>query len=298
MFTVVIPLYNKESTIEETLKSALNQTVSDFEIIVVNDGSTDRSRERAARLTDSRIKILDQPNKGVSAARNLAIRHSSSPYIATLDADDIWLPDYLEEQKRMIAHFPEAKMWGVAWDSIGINKRYTRNHGLGPAFRGYIDDYFTMKKRGHLFIPSATVMERQAVSDAGLYDEFIRVSEDLDLFFRMLLQYRAAFCSKPLMLYNTGITNRITKQVVPIRYWFFYNMEKYEEYRRGHPEFRKYFDHLVLLYMYPYRLNGQFRQKVDEILIHIDFTLQPRRWRWLYKFPKVYKLYRKVRKKP
>src|SRR5690625_4113307 len=79
MFTVVIPLYNKESTIEETLKSVQNQTISDFDIIVVNDGSTDRSRERAARLTDSRIKILDQPNKGVSAARNLAIRHSTSP---------------------------------------------------------------------------------------------------------------------------------------------------------------------------------------------------------------------------
>src|SRR5690625_357019 len=125
MFTVVIPLYNKESTIEETLKSVQNQTISDFDIIVVNDGSTDRSRERAARLTDSRIKILAQPNKGVSAARNLAIRHSTSPYIATLDADDIWLPDYLEEQKRMIAAFPGAKMWGVTWDSIRIKKHYT-----------------------------------------------------------------------------------------------------------------------------------------------------------------------------
>mgnify|MGYP001255365868 FL=1 len=298
MFTVVIPLYNKESTIEETLKSVLNQTVSNFDIIVVNDGSTDRSREHAARLTDSRIKIFDQSNKGISAARNLAIRHSPSPYIATLDADDIWLPEYLEEQTRMITDFPEAKMWGTAWDSFGIQKRYSRDHGLDSAFRGYVDDYFTMNKKGHLFLPSATVVERQAISDVGLYDENIRTGEDLDLYFRMLLQYRAAFCNNPLMLFNTGIPNRHTKRATPIHYWYFYNMKKYEVDRRENPVFRKYFDHLVLLYMYSYRLNGQFGDQVDEILTHIDFTLQPRRWRWLYKFPSAYKLYRKVRQKP
>src|SRR5690625_8028901 len=95
----------------------------------------------------------------------------------------------------MIAAFPGAKMWGVTWDSIRIKKRYTIDHGLPPDFRGYTDDYFTMKKKGHLFIPSATVLERKAVIDAGLFDECIRVSEDLDLYFRMLLQYRAAICN-------------------------------------------------------------------------------------------------------
>src|SRR5690625_6428434 len=101
----------------------------------------------------------------------------------------------------------------------------------------------------------------------------------------MLLQYRAAICNNNLMLYNTGLQNRITKQPAHIKYWFFYNMEKYEMYRRVHPEFRKYFDHLVLLYMYTYRLNGQLREEVDEILIHIVLNLQHIRLGLLYKFP-------------
>ena len=296
MFTVVIPLYNKESTIEETLRSVLNQTFFGSEIIVVNDGSTDGSREKAAEVAGSRIKIIDQPNKGVSAARNRGILQSSNPYIATLDGDDVWLPEYLEEQKKMIDDFPDAGMWGVAWDTWRNDKRTRKDHGIEKDFRGYIDNYFTMDKKGHLFMPSSTVLEKNTLKALGLYDESIYTGEDLDVFYRILLRYRTAFYNKPLMLYDTGIKNSLSSIKHDIKYWFYYDIDKYEEQRTANPEFRKYFDNLVLRYMYSYRLDDDYSQDVDEVLSRIDFSLQPRRWWWLYKFPGLYKFYKKIRR--
>lgn len=293
MFTVVIPLYNKENSIRETLKSVLNQKFSDFEIIVVNDGSTDSSRANAAEIDDDRIKIIDQPNNGISHARNRAIRQSSFHYIAMIDADDLWEPEYLEEQYKMIMDFPEAGMWGTAWDSYSNSKRHPRDHGIKQGFRGYVASYFTMDKRGHLFIPSATVLDKKATISIGLFDESIRYGEDLDLFYRMLFRYQTAFYNSPLMLYRTDAENRAGNSNRKINDWFYYPIERYKKMRDSSPEFRKYFDQLVLLYMYDYRLEGEHHQEVNEILSQIDFSLQSGRWWWLYKFPVAYKFYKK-----
>lgn len=95
MFSIIIPLYNKADYIAETLKSVLNQTYCDYEVIVVNDSSTDNSLEVASSFQDERIHIYTKENEGVSAARNYGIMHAKYDYIAFLDADDIWESDYL-----------------------------------------------------------------------------------------------------------------------------------------------------------------------------------------------------------
>ncbi|EFT3180475.1 glycosyltransferase family 2 protein, partial [Escherichia coli] len=95
--TVVIPLYNKSQSIESTIKSVLNQTHTDFELIVVNDGSTDGSENVIKQFTDERIKLLNITNSGVSVARNTGIRSAKSSYVCLLDADDYWLPNHLEK---------------------------------------------------------------------------------------------------------------------------------------------------------------------------------------------------------
>lgn len=293
MFTVVIPLYNKERSIRETLESVLNQKFPDFEVIVVNDGSTDSSREKAAEVRDSRIKIIDQPNNGISHARNRAIQQSSFRYIAMIDADDLWKPEYLEEQRTMILDFPKADMWGTAWNTYRAHKQHPRDHGIKEGFRNYITDYFTMDKRGHLFMPSATVLDKKAMKPIGFFDESIRYGEDLDLLYKILFRYRVAYYNSPLMLYRTDAENRASNSKRKIDDWFYYPIERYKEMRDSSPEFRKYFDRLVLMYMYDYRLEGLHHQKVNEVLSQIDFSLQPGRWRWLYKFPKAYKFYKK-----
>ena len=98
MFSVVIPLYNKQDCIRNTVQSVLNQTFPDFEINIVDDGSTDRSLESARQFDDPRIRVFSKPNGGVSSARNYGIRQSRKKYIAFLDADDLWYPDYLSER--------------------------------------------------------------------------------------------------------------------------------------------------------------------------------------------------------
>ena len=98
MISVVIPLYNKEKSIASTLRTVLNQTFSDYEIVIVNDGSTDGSVEEIEKVQDDRIRLVHQPNAGVSAARNRGIEEAKGELNAFLDADDEWKPDYLATQ--------------------------------------------------------------------------------------------------------------------------------------------------------------------------------------------------------
>lgn len=112
MFSIIIPLYNKEQTIVRTLYSVLSQTYHDFEVIIVNDGSNDNSLDNINKnILDSRIKIINQENQGVSAARNRGVEESKHDYIAFLDADDEWLPGYLEKVIEAISLFPNAGMY-------------------------------------------------------------------------------------------------------------------------------------------------------------------------------------------
>jgi glycosyltransferase involved in cell wall biosynthesis len=96
LFSIIIPLYNKELFIEETLSSVLNQSFTDFEVIIINDGSTDNSYNIIQTFKDDRIQILNQENRGLSASRNIGIKTAKGKFIAFLDADDLWMEDFLE----------------------------------------------------------------------------------------------------------------------------------------------------------------------------------------------------------
>src|SRR5690606_12651401 len=97
MFSIVIPLYNKAKSLRGTIQSVLNQTFHDFEVLVVNDGSTDESVAILQEFTDQRIRLISQRNQGVSAARNTGIKNATFDWIAFLDGDDVWKEDHLEQ---------------------------------------------------------------------------------------------------------------------------------------------------------------------------------------------------------
>lgn len=109
MISVVIPLYNKEKQIAKTLQTVLDQTCQDFEIVIVNDGSTDGSVGEIKKITDSRIRLINQKNGGVSAARNRGIEEAKGEHIAFLDADDMWNRDYLKTINYLIKNIPIVK---------------------------------------------------------------------------------------------------------------------------------------------------------------------------------------------
>ena len=115
-FSIVIPLYNKEKHVARAINSILNQTYQDFEIIIVDDGSTDFSYEEVKKINDPRIKIIRQKNLGVSSARNTGIKEAKNNYIGFLDADDKWKPDFLETIKKLIKDFPGAGAYATSYE--------------------------------------------------------------------------------------------------------------------------------------------------------------------------------------
>ena len=186
--SVLIPAYNAAPYIAETLDSVFAQTFSRYEVIVVNDGSPDTEElERVLAPYLDRIVYLKQENGGPSAARNTAIRKAHGAYVATLDSDDLWLPEYLAVQMGFLAANPEFDLvYTDAWlfgDTELAGRRYMQGSpSNGPVTFESLLVYETS------IITTCVVMRRQAVIDAGLFDEnFIRC-EDFDLWLRMAHQ--------------------------------------------------------------------------------------------------------------
>ena len=154
-FSVVIPLYNKEREIAETLASVMIQTHRPHEIIVVDDGSTDRSAAIVGSCASPLVRLVRQPNAGVSAARNRGAELASAPYIAFLDGDDRWRPDYLERIAALITAWPGCGAYCAAFDIISNGRITPSRH---PDRRGIVEDFFREAMTGYICQPSATVI--------------------------------------------------------------------------------------------------------------------------------------------
>lgn len=183
--SVVIPAYNAAPYIAETLDSVFAQTFSRYEVIVVNDGSPDTDElERVLAPYIERLVYLKQENRGPSAARNLAIQKARAPYVATVDSDDIWLPEYLAVQMGFLEANPEFDLvYTDAW-MFGETELAGRTYMQGAPSKGPVT-FESLLRYETSIITSCVVMRRQAAIDAGLFDEnFIRC-EDFDLWIRM-----------------------------------------------------------------------------------------------------------------
>lgn len=232
MVSIVIPLYNKERSIERTIQSVLNQSYGDFELVVVNDGSTDRSLDDVERLamSDERIRIITQPNGGVCSARNRGIQEAKGEYIALLDADDQWNKEYLEQQMKMVADFPKAAMWGINFAELSDGKLIRKlETGLPDGYRGYVENYFQMKGRVSDLFCSSSVLIRKAVFDeVGMFDERIKYAEDSDMWFRIIACYPVAFYDRYMVYYLYDAENRAMNKSRALRYFLPYYVDKYQ----------------------------------------------------------------------
>lgn len=240
-FSVVIPLFNKRESIKKTLLAALSQSFQNFEIVIVDDGSTDGSSAVVEEFSDSRIRLFKQTNAGVSAARNKGIREASYDYIAFLDADDLWEKEYLTEMEKFIRDFPDAGMWGCAFNEVAGDHSRMRNFYLEPGFRGYVEGYFDHAKRSILFWTSAIVAKKSAICSVGYFDERISIlGEDLDLWFRLAYHYKVAFNNNVLAHYNVGAENRGMKRNHPFNKSILCYMDKYQSMEKENSVFASY----------------------------------------------------------
>ena len=207
MISVVIPLYNKAHTILKTIMSVLNQTFLDFEIIIVNDGSTDNGVDVIQKnITDSRLRIINQVNSGVSVARNIGVELAQSEHIAFLDGDDEWEPDYLKVMNDALTLFPKDHLYLCAGKLI--NKEVTFRVANKYKNRIVRINFF---ENPHVFLhTSAAIVSKEHFNHAGKFPEELSKNEDFALFFRMALTNKVVYVGYPLSIYNGNVPGQTT----------------------------------------------------------------------------------------
>lgn len=206
LISIVIPLYNKRETIARALRSVLGQTVQDFEVVVVDDGSTDGSADIVLSFAEPRIRIITQPNSGVSAARNRGIREASSEMIAFLDADDEWLPNFLESILSLRSKFPECGIYATSYflQGVGGQRRERVLNGVGDStVQIVLDDYFLTAAQSNSPVwSSAVAVRKDDLSAVGCFPVGIKSGEDLLTWSRLAARKQVALFQCPLAVYH------------------------------------------------------------------------------------------------
>ena len=207
-FTVVIPLYNKAAYIAGTVKSVLNQTCQDFELIIVDDGSQDGGADCLKSIEDSRIRIIRQENQGVSAARNTGVWNATGTYIAFLDADDSWEGNYLEEISEIIERYPDSDIFVTGYYILMGNGTVRVSNESGQDRTGQISYWNTLKHAYDFVWTSATVIRRSAVMAVQGFKPGERIGQDLDLWARVAQKNPlVAYSEKRCVNYNRNAEN-------------------------------------------------------------------------------------------
>lgn len=205
-FSVVIPLYNKEQTIERAIRSVLNQTVQNFEIIVVNDGSTDGGQQVAEAIRDTRIRVIHQENRGVSAARNRGIAEARSDLIAFLDADDEWKPEFLETIMGLRNNFPQANVFATSYIFCDGNEAYSASciNGItNHPWEGILENYFDIAtKSAPPLFTSAVAVTKTAITLIGGFPVGVKNGEDLLTWAKLAIRYQIAYSTLPSAVYR------------------------------------------------------------------------------------------------
>jgi glycosyltransferase involved in cell wall biosynthesis len=205
--SVIIPLYNKASHIQRSIDSVLAQTYVSFELIVVDDGSTDGSGDVVRRYADPRIRLIVQQNAGVGAARNRGIAQARTRWIAFLDADDEWHPAFLERTLGAIQGFEGAVAVFTNYSCLNPNNTSTvAVHCDGKSPPRLVEDYFRFfLDHGAGICSSCVVVNREAIIKAGCFPPERKLGEDLDTWFRLACVGKSVYVSEVLATYHTGI---------------------------------------------------------------------------------------------
>lgn len=289
MFSVIIPLYNKASYIEKAIRSVAAQTCRDFELIIIDDGSTDDGLEKlrvlSFELRETRpeffckIKIIEQKNQGVSITRNNGVKLAQYDYIAFLDADDWWTTTYLEEVKNLIVQYSEAGIYASSYYKVKNGKHIQANIGVGEGFQQGLINYFQVYAKT-LWMPlwtGATVIKKNVFHENNGFKPTLKLGEDFDLWVRVALKYPVAFLNKPLAYYNQDVeqANRAigTKLHKPQEHMLFALKELYET-EKPDSDLKYLMDALRVYGLFPYYLNKSTRKEALEQLARVDWSKQ------------------------
>jgi len=282
-FSVVIPLYNKERHIQNTIESVLGQSYDNFEIIVVNDGSTDSSASIVSSLDSTKIKLITIDNQGVSFARNYGVGKSKADYIAFLDADDYWHSEYLETIKKAINLFPKEAIYSCAIQIKTEQNLYSASYKHLPVNELITNiNYFEGSIDHSLLHCSSLVIKKSTFLDIGQFDVRLRTGEDTDFWIRLGLKYPIVFTNSILITHryvHDGLSNSNRKSYRSVDY------SKYLKYKNEGKHVAFFINKNIFSSALKYKLLGD--QKNYEVLVNqLDTSLLNKKQKLLLSVPR------------
>ncbi len=295
-FSIIVPLYNKAPYVRKVLESIVNQTFQDYEVIIVNDGSTDNSLDvvkelfERFKILDFRFKILNQENAGVAAARNNGVAKSKGEYLCFLDADDWWEKEYLEEMDRLIKEYPDAGLYATNY----VYYKPGKTHVALDLERGYMN-YPEAYLRGEMPVwTGAACMQRKVFDEMGGFPEGIKLGEDFLLWAKTALQYKVSFCEKPLAYYNNDVPAhlRATRNLHAPEHNMLFHLDSIEDAIHHTPYtihqqaiWTQLLDKLRISGLMDYWLSEKYHDAAAEELKKVDWSKQTKKAKAQYEKP-------------
>lgn len=290
MFSIIIPLFNKAPYITKAIESIFSQTFRKFEIIVVDDGSTDTGLEIVldliAKFDPSFIlfRVVSQNNQGVSTARNNGVKAANYEFIAFLDADDWWAPDYLFEMKQLIDCFPYGALYGSSYYKVK-NKQFIRaNIGVEAKFESGPINYCAVYSKT-MYQPiwtGAAIIRKSIFEFENGFKSSLKLGEDFDLWLRVAMKHKVILLNKPLAFYNQDceLVHRATGGSL---YELDQNMlfSDYSAYSSD-TYFRQIYEVLALYGLLNYYLVDKHSKQVTDILNGIDWSRHSFKYKMYY----------------
>ena len=290
-FSVIMPLYNKAPYVRKAVESVVGQTHTDWELVVVDNGSTDGSGEIVAGFSDARIRMVRlEENMGPGAARNYGVacqgdlkaatqNNPASPYICFLDADDWWEPTFLEEMAGLIERHPDAGIYGTGYYIVKNGKKRVAPIGVEDGFsEGEINYCQVYAKTLCMPLTSITVaMSRRVFEESGGFKTHLRLGEDFDLWIRIALKHKVVLLNKPLSNYNqdVAITYRGTHHLRAPEEHMLWNLGYLEPMEQTNPDYKQLIDNLRTYSLINYLLDRRYRSAARQELTKVDWDRQP-----------------------
>lgn len=296
-FSVIVPLYNKAPFVKKALESIISQTFTDWECIIVDDGSTDNSASICEEFSNSltrslsnSIRLIRQPNSGVAKARNVGVENSHGEYLCFLDADDWWEPSYLEELDKLITEYSDAGLFCTNYVYYKPGKTHVALH-LDRGYMNYPEAYL----HGEMPIwTGAACMPRMVFDKMGGFPIGIKLGEDFLLWAKTVLQYPVAFCEKPLAYYNNDVPAhlRATRNLHAPEYHMLFHLDPIEETIHHTPytihqqaAWMQLLDKLRISGLMDYWLSDEYHAQAAAELAKVDWIKQPKSAKALYEKP-------------
>lgn len=287
-FSVIIPLYNKAPYVKKALDSVLSQTFKDYELIIVDDGSTDESyiiAKESLEGTKVNYRLIQQENAGVSTARNNGVTASRGDFICFLDADDWWAQTFLEKMNSFINDYPDAGIYGTNYYYL---KNGRQRVCVTTAETGYINycKVYAEKMQMPLWT-GAVCIPRRVFEEFGGFSPQLKLGEDFDLWIRISLKYKVAFLNEPLAYYfqDSEAIWRLTGTLRDPKEHMLWNLKYLEHVEKNNPDYKKLIDNLRSYDLFPYYLSSQYRNAAKQELAKVDWDRQPKKTLSLYNRP-------------